>query len=201
MGERMTMERRSLLEPVEARTDDGGQKIGGYGAVFNSETVIGGEFREKIAPGAFSKSIAGDVRSYFNHNSALILGRTKSGTLRLKEDERGLHYEVDLPDTQAGRDLRVSMARGDVDGSSFAFRVKKDAWEMGGDMPLRTIQEIELFEVGPVTDPAYEDATAALRSLDDERGKKELAERNAAAARARIAARKAETEQKIRGIK
>jgi phage head maturation protease len=68
-------------------------------------------------------------------------------------------------------------------------------------MPLRTIQEIELFEVGPVTDPAYEDATAALRSLDDERGKKELAERNAAAARARIAARKAETEQKIRGIK
>jgi HK97 family phage prohead protease len=197
----MKMERRSLLEPVEARADEGGQKIGGYGAVFNSETVIGGEFREKIAPGAFAKAISGDVRSYFNHNSALILGRTKSGTLRLQEDERGLHYEVDLPDTQAGRDLRVSMARGDVDGSSFAFRVKKDTWEMGEDMPLRTIQEIELFEVGPVTDPAYEDATAALRSLDDERGKKELAERNAAAARARIAARKAEQEQKFRGIK
>ena len=195
------MERRSLLEPVEARADESGQKIGGYGAVFNSETVIGGEFRERIAPGAFAKSIGGDVRSYFNHNSALILGRTKSGTLRLKEDERGLHYEVDLPDTQAGRDLRVSMARGDVDGSSFAFRVKKDVWEMGEDMPLRTIQEIELFEVGPVTDPAYEDATAALRSLDDERGKRELAERNAAAAKARIAARKAESEQKFRGIK
>lgn len=195
------MERRSLLEPVEARTDDAGQRIGGYGAVFNSETVIGGEFREKIAPGAFAKSIAGDVRSFFNHNSALILGRTKSGTLRLKEDERGLSYEVDLPDTQAGRDLRVSMDRGDVDGSSFSFRVTRDTWEMGDDLPLRTIQEVELYEVGPVTMPAYDDATVALRSLNDERGKKELAERNAAAARARIAARQAEQEQKFRGIK
>lgn len=195
------MERRSLLEPVEARTDEGGQKIGGYGAVFNSETVIGGEFREKIAPGAFAKSIAADVRSYFNHNSAMILGRTKSGTLRLKEDERGLSYEVDLPDTQAGRDLRVSMARGDVDGSSFAFRVTRDNWEMGEGLPLRTIQEVELYEVGPVTDPAYQDASAALRSLNEEQGKRELAERNAAAAKARIAARKAESEQKFRGIK
>jgi HK97 family phage prohead protease len=197
----MTMERRSLLEPVEARTDDGGQRIAGYGAVFNSETVIGGEFREKIAPGAFSKAIGGDVRSFFNHNSALILGRTKSGTLRLKEDERGLSYEVDLPDTQAGRDLRVSMDRGDVDGSSFSFRVTRDNWEMGEGLPLRTIHEVELFEVGPVTMPAYDDATVALRSLDDERGKRELAERNAAAAKARIAARKAESEQKFRGIK
>lgn len=197
----MKMERRSLLEPVEARTDEGGQKIGGYGAVFNSETVIGGEFREKIAPGAFAKSIAADVRSYFNHNSAMILGRTKSGTLRLKEDERGLSYEVDLPDTQAGRDLRVSMARGDVDGSSFAFRVTRDNWEMGEGLPLRTIQEVELYEVGPVTDPAYQDASAALRSLNEEQGKRELAERNAAAAKARIAARKAESEQKFRGIK
>jgi HK97 family phage prohead protease len=197
----MTMERRSLLEPVEARNDEGARKIGGYGAVFNSETVIGGEFREKIAPGAFSKAIGGDVRSFFNHNSALILGRTKSGTLRIWEDERGLRYEVDLPDTQAGRDLAVSMERGDVDGSSFAFRVTKQSWDESRDMPLRTIEEAELFEVGPVTVPAYDDATVALRSLDDERAQREKKEHNAAAARARIAARKAEQEQKFRGIK
>lgn len=187
------MERRSLLEPVEARAE---RKIGGYGAVFNSETVIGGEFREKIAPGAFSKSLDGDVRSFFNHNSAMILGRTKSGTLRLKEDERGLSYEVDLPETQAGRDLKISMERGDVDGSSFAFRVTKDHWEMRDDgLPLRTIQEVELFEVGPVTVPAYDDATVALRSLEDARREQRQKNFNAAAKRLAmkidLAARKA----------
>lgn len=196
------MERRALTEPVEFRAaDDGKPMVAGYAAVFNVETDIGGMFREKIAPGAFAKTIKGDIRSLFDHNSSLILGRTKSGTLRLKEDERGLGYEVDLPDTQAGRDLRVSMDRGDIDGSSFAFRVTKQSWDETREIPLRTIEEVELYEVGPVTFPQYPEAEVGLRSLNEEQGKREMAERNAAAARARIAARKAETEQKIRGIK
>lgn len=170
----MTMERRSLLEPVEARAEDGSRKIVGYGAVFNSRTVIGEDFEEEIAPNAFANSIKGDVRSFFNHNPELILGRTKSGTLRIEEDERGLRYEVDLPDTQAGRDLQVSMDRGDVDGSSFMFRVKRDKWELrDGALPLRTIQEVELYEVGPVTIPAYDDAKVALRSLEEARSRAE----------------------------
>jgi HK97 family phage prohead protease len=199
----MKMERRSLTEPVEFReADDGSKTIAGHAAVFNVETDIGGMFREKIAPGSFAKTIkANDIRSLFDHNSALILGRTKSKTLRLSEDENGLHYEVDLPDTQAGRDLRVSMDRGDIDGSSFAFRVTKQSWDESGDIPLRTIQEVELFEVGPVTFPQYPEAEVALRSLNDERSEREKAEHNAAAARARIAARKAASEQKFRGIK
>lgn len=194
----MTMERRSLTEPVEYRDD---KKVAGYAAVFNVETDIGGMFREKIAPGAFAKAIGGDVRSLFDHNTALILGRTKSGTLRLSEDERGLRYEVDLPDTQAGRDLRVSMDRGDIDGSSFAFRVLKQSWDESSEPALRTIEEVELYEVGPVTFPQYPEAEVGLRSLTAERGEREKKEHNAAQARARIAARKAEAEQKFRGIK
>jgi len=196
------MERRSLTEPVEFRAaEDGTKRVAGYAAVFNVETDIGGMFRERIAPGAFSKALKGDVRSLFDHNTALILGRTKSGTLRLSEDERGLRYEVDLPDTQAGRDLRVSMARGDIDGSSFAFRVLKQSWDESSEPALRTIEEVELYEVGPVTFPQYPEAEVGLRSLNNERSEREKAEHNAAQARARIAARKAEAEQKFRGIK
>lgn len=178
--------------------------VAGYGAVFNSETVIGGAFREVILPGAFKRAVSGDVFSFFNHDQSKVLGRTKSGTLRLVEDDNGLHYDVDLPDTSAARDLRVSMDRGDVDGSSFMFDIPQggDEWDFSGDgLPLRTIREANLYEVGPVTMPAYPDATAGLRSLNEERAKREVAEHNAAQARARIAARKAETEQKIRGIK
>lgn len=198
----MTMERRALTEPVEFRAaEDGSKQVVGYAAVFDVETDIGGMFREKIARGAFSKAIKGDVRSLFDHNTALILGRTKSGTLRLQEDDRGLHYEVDLPDTQAGRDLRVSMDRGDIDGSSFAFRVTKQSWDESSEPALRTIEEVELYEVGPVTFPQYPEAAVGLRSLNDERAEREQKEHNAAQAKARIAARKAESEQKFRGIK
>jgi HK97 family phage prohead protease len=167
MGDRMTMERRSLTAPVEFReSDDGKKMVAGHAAVFNVITDIGGMFREKIAPGAFADTIdGGDIRSLFDHNSALILGRTKSKTLRLWEDESGLRYEVDLPDTQAGRDLRVSMDRGDIDGSSFAFRILKQSWDESGDVPLRTIEKVELYEVGPVTFPAYPEAEVGLRSL------------------------------------
>lgn len=193
----MTMERRALLEPIEIRAagEDGKRVVAGYGAVFNVETDIGGMFREKIAPGAFAKAIAGDVRSLFDHNSALILGRTKSGTLRLKEDERGLHYEVDLPDTQAGRDLRVSMDRGDIDGSSFMFRVTRQSWDETGALPLRTIQEVELYEVGPVTFPQYPEAEVGLRSLDSARS--EMVKTHNATG---YLLRKARMEQKIRGL-
>jgi HK97 family phage prohead protease len=201
------MERRKIEAPVEIRVNGENRTVAGYGAVFNSETIIGGAFREKILPGAFGRAISGDVFSFFNHDESKVLGRTKSGTLRLIEDDSGLRYEVDLPDTSAARDLRVSMDRGDVDGSSFMFNVPEggDVWDFSGDMPLRTVSQVNLFEVGPVTMPAYPDATAALRSMEESRSKAadeiERAKRNATAARARIALRKAESEHKFRGIK
>lgn len=195
----MKLERRALTAPLEVRDD--GQTVAGYAAVFNSETDIGGAFREKIAPGAFSPSLNGDVRALWNHDTGQVIGRTKAGTLRLNEDDHGLAVEIDLPDTQAGRDLRENMRLGNVDGMSFGFRVTKQEWDETGAIPLRTIQEVELFEVSAVTFPAYEDTEIALRSLDDERAEREKKERNAAAAKARIAARKAESENKFRGIK
>lgn len=195
----MKLERRALTAPLEIRDD--GQTVAGYAAVFNSETDIGGAFREKIAPGAFSPSLNGDVRALWNHDTGQVIGRTKAGTLRLNEDDHGLAVEIDLPDTQAGRDLRENMRLGNVDGMSFGFRVTKQEWDETGAIPLRTIQEVELFEVSAVTFPAYEDTEIALRSLDDERAEREKKERNAAAAKARIAARKAESENKFRGIK
>lgn len=197
----MTQQRetRALSAPVEVRATDSGRMVVGHAVNFNSETVIAGLFREKFAPGAFAKSIAeGDIRALFNHNTSLLLGRTKSGTLRVSEDDQGLHYEVDLPDTQAGRDLSVSMDRGDIDGSSFGFRSIKEEWDESGDLPLRTIIEAELFEVSPVTFPAYPDTSIALRSLTEAR--KDTGRRNSEAAQRRIAARRAETEMRLRGI-
>jgi HK97 family phage prohead protease len=195
----MKLERRALSAPLEMRGD--GQTIAGYAAVFNSETDIGGMFREKIAPGAFDATMKGDVRALWNHDTNHVLGRTKAGTLRLSVDKRGLAVEIDLPDTQAARDLRENMRLGNVDGMSFGFRVTKQEWDETGATPLRTIQEVELFEVSAVTFPAYEDTEIALRSLNDERSERETKEHNAARAKARIATRKAEAEQKFRGIK
>lgn len=195
------MERRALVAAPEVRAGENGKTIAGYAALFNSTADIGGAFREVIAPGAFTETLKGDVRALIDHDSGRVIGRTKAGTLRLNEDEKGLAVEIDLPDTSDGRDLAVSLERGDISGMSFGFRVTHDEWDEDSNPPTRTIHKVELFEVSAVAFPAYEDTELALRSLNDERGKREQAERNAAAARARIAARKAEQEQKFRGIK
>jgi Escherichia/Staphylococcus phage prohead protease len=146
--------------------------LNGHAAVFNSETVIAEgspwAFREVIAPGAFADAIASsDVRGLFNHDANYVLGRTRSGTLRLSEDRQGLAYEIDPPDTVVGRDMVTLIQRGDIDGSSFAFTVAPDgdAWQHpgGGKLPLRTISRVsELFDVSPVTYPAYPTASVAV---------------------------------------
>ena len=160
--------------PVEGlrieRAEDGKPKIRGHAAVFNSETVIAGVFREKVAPGAFAKSIArgDDVRSLFNHNRDIVLGRTKSNTLSLREDETGLATVTDPPDTQAARDLMVSIDRHDIDQMSFAFEVPAggEEWVRGGkgEMDLRILKELDLYDVSPVTFAAYEDTDVGVRA-------------------------------------
>ena len=111
---------------VEARAQgEAVPMIVGYAATFNQSAEIGGYFTEVIAPGAFADAIAkDDVRAVFNHDENLVLGRTKSGTLRLFEDAIGLRYEIDPPDTQTARDLIESMRRGDISQSSFAFSMR-----------------------------------------------------------------------------
>jgi len=166
----------------ELRVDGDANRIRGYAAIFDSETDIAGMFREQVARGAFARSIedSADVRALIDHDSTLILGRTKSGTLRLFEDDRGLAVEIDLPDTQAARDLRVSLDRGDVSQMSFGFVVRGDEWQRGDGLPLRTLTDVDLFDVSVVTFPAYPETEAALRSLSRFQQNDHVAARTAA---------------------
>lgn len=168
----MKQERRTLHSEfrVEQR-EDGKKLIRGHAAVFNSETDLGW-FRERIAPGAFSESIGkDDVRALFNHDPNLILGRNKAGTLTMREDEHGLYVEIDPADTQATRDLMTHIERGDVSQMSFGFQTLKDTWETNENAEdekkdLRTLEKVKLWDVSPVTFPAYTDTDVAVRSHD-----------------------------------
>lgn len=162
----MKQERRNftLTELRIEQRDDGDVGIG-HAAVFDSPSQDLGGFIEEVDRGAFDGVLEDDVRALFNHDANFILGRTKSGTLRLSVDDKGLRYEFDIPDTSAGRDLKVSMERGDIDQSSFGFRVKEDEWrELDDGTVKRTILELErLYDVSPVTFPAYPDTDVAKR--------------------------------------
>lgn len=172
---------------IETRADGETRKIVGYAAVFNSPTDIGGYFREQIAPGAFTAAIGrDDVRALINHDENFVLGRTTAGTLTLAEDEKGLRVEIVPPDTQAARDLMVSMERGDISQMSFGFIARKQQWDETGTTPLRTIQEADLFDVSVVTYPAYPDTSVAVRSLEGWRAENAPSRTPAIAARLRM---------------
>lgn len=163
----MEKERRTFpLKEIRVHNDDDGPpKIEGTAAVYNSLSEDLGGFREKIEPGAFDNVLDDDVRALFNHDNNMVLARTKSGTLDLSTDSDGLKYRFEAPDTTAGRDLTVMLERGDVDQSSFGFVVKEDTWREEDDgTVVRTINEVErLFDVSPVTYPAYPDTDVAKR--------------------------------------
>lgn len=170
----MKIEKRVTAGAVEVR-EDGQNTIRGYAALYDTEAVIGGLFRERIAPGAFRSVLATnpDVRALFNHNDDIVLGRTSAGTLRVWEDERGLGYELtpNPMDTEA-MNVVARLKRGDVNQSSYGFAVPKDGqeWQRAtpGTLPLRTITKFEeLRDVSPVTFPAFADTTAEARSALD----------------------------------
>lgn len=168
--ERRCFKIKNLKVEVRNNTFETAKRITGYAAVFNRLSENLGGFVEKIAPGAFKKAIKkSDARALFNHDSNIVLGRQSAGTLILKEDDVGLHMTIDPPDTQFARDLVVSIERGDIQEQSFGFTVKADSWEdMDKDIAVRTLEEIDqLYDVSPVTYPAYPDTTVAVRSLED----------------------------------
>lgn len=164
----MTPERRSTAEKPGLDNDE--KKICGYAAVYGVRSVDLGGFVEELSPGCFDRCIAEgqDVRCLFNHDPNMVLGRTVAGTCRIACDAHGLRYESDLADRQLDRDLKVSMKRGDITGSSFAFTVAPDgdSWRQEeSGLIVRTISRVDhLYDVSPVTYPAYQATEACVRA-------------------------------------
>lgn len=184
--------------PAEIRADGEGVKVSGYAAVFDQAADIGGYFKEIIARGAFKAAIGRDDVVFLINHDGLPLARTRSGTLSLKEDDKGLRIDTVLdaedPDVKS---ITGKMKRGDLDKMSFSFRATKQEWDETTDPPTRTITEVELYDVSIVTSPAYDGTSIALRSLEAVR-KIKPAEHPA---HKRISERHAKTEQVARSIR
>lgn len=172
----MEIEKRYISGPdlIGFRNDEGEEgkpTFYGYGAVFNSlsEPMFG--FREVIEPGFFDDVLNDDVRALIDHNPSLILGRTKSGTLTISVDEKGLYYEAKSPGTSFANDLAISMQRGDVTQSSFAFSLTGDGEYWEEDEEGRVIRHLtkakKLYDVSPVTYPAYPEASSGKRGMEE----------------------------------
>jgi len=175
------MERRSYLGDglkIEKR-ESGERVLHGYAAVFYRSDDPGTEYelrqglKERVASTAFSTAVGGprDVKGMWNHTQ--LLGSRDAGTLRLFVDQRGLRYEIDLPNTQAGNDVATLVERGDVRGSSFGFRAKRAPISRGQSYDVRELQDVDLLDVGPVAEPAYSGTSVGMRSDDHEQAERE----------------------------
>ena len=199
------MEKREATNDIERRTHTVEMRVkdpaygsktpvmSGYAANFNSLSEDLGGLREILMPGCFKEAmVSSDVRGLFNHDANFILGRNTSGTLRLSEDERGLYFEIDPPETSYAKDLQVSMRRGDISQCSFGFKVAEngDSWaEDSGGMWIRTITKVkQLFDVSPVTYPAYASTSCSVRSFLEQKSEECVA--------AKLAAEKAAEEER-----
>lgn len=177
------MERRAIDSPIELRAnDDGTKELTGYAAVFYRKGDPGTQYRlwedtvERIDPSAFASALKrkDDARGLFNHDPSMLLGRVGAGTLKLEVDKTGLRYSIPFDESDPDHQrVARKLERGDLTGSSFAFRATKTEWIMEDDKEqkgktreIRTIKDLELFDVGPVTYPAYQATTAAARSDD-----------------------------------
>jgi HK97 family phage prohead protease len=165
------IETRVFVNDFEVRETSDGMTLSGYAAVFNSASSPL-PFIERIAPGAFKRSLSSrnDIKLLWNHDSSVVLGSTRAGTLRLYEDEKGLRVEADLPSTTAGLDARISIQRGDVTGFSFGFTVPANGDRWNAEGTERTLTSVRLLEVSTgVAFPAYPETngTATVRSLED----------------------------------
>jgi len=160
---------------VESREEGKAPLISGYGAVFydgtpNTEYVLWDGMVERIMRGAFDGALSrpDDVRGLFNHDPNQLLGRSTAGTMRLAIDDVGLRFEIDTDDTQVGTDTVKKIRRGDLSGCSFSFLTTDEEWRMekldGKETWIREVRGVELFDVGPVTFPAYTATSVGVRS-------------------------------------
>jgi HK97 family phage prohead protease len=165
------MEIRTLpLEELRINNLEEKRYIEGHAAVFDSwSETLGGifPFKEKVRKGAFSQTIEkDDIRALFNHDPNYVLGRNKAGTLELKEDETGLYVRIIPPDTQAARDLITSIERGDINQMSFGFTVEEEKWDTVEGIDVRELRKVKLFDVSPVTFPAYPSTDVGVRAME-----------------------------------
>src|SRR6185312_13612915 len=160
------------LHVTELRAAEDGNTISGYAAVFNSPSEDLGGFTEVINPKAFDRTLAGnpDIRALVNHDTGRVIGRTKSGTLKLSVDSRGLKMDCVLPDTNDGRDIRELVKRGDISGMSFGFMANDETWSFtkdadGDETAIRELLDVDVFEVSVVAFPAYPATSVNARTL------------------------------------
>lgn len=165
----MTESQASQQFYIECRSEVAGNTLTGYASTFGTYAELG-SYVETFAPTAFDATLADadtDVRAYYQHDSAMLLGRQSSGTLRLWTDSTGLGYELSLPNTGYANDVRELAARNDLGGMSIGFRPDQESWSKISGRDLRTHTSIaKLIEVSPVSIPAYNSTTVQLRNLD-----------------------------------
>ncbi len=155
-----------LSADAAAGEGQSGPVLRGYAAVFNSLSHDLAGFKEKILPGAFTDSIKKrDVLALFGHDSLSLLGRMRNGSLSLREDQRGLAFQLRLPRTQLGADIAALVGRSDLSQMSFGFAVPPggDTWSREGTRIIRTLRKVDLFEISIVPEPAYEQTSVTLR--------------------------------------
>jgi HK97 family phage prohead protease len=175
--ERNLRQVRSAPTKFETREDGGNLTIEGYFAVFDSNYEIAPGLSESVAPGAFSDTISGDIRALINHDTTLVLGRTKAGTLELREDSHGLWGKIAInPNDGDAMNLYERVKRGDVDQCSFGIDITEEETDFRADGSIHwTIKAVELYEVSCCTFPAYEQTNISARTAErDEIKKREL---------------------------
>jgi HK97 family phage prohead protease len=168
MSTKPQLERRAL-SGIEIRAEDGKPAVlRGYAAVFDKRSLDLGGFTEVVRKGAFARSLAenSEILALAHHDSSKPLARRSAGTLTLTEDDTGLLVEIQLADTTAARDVAADIRARNIEGMSFGFSTRKDSWTRGapGELDLRELHDVQLFEVSAVTMPAYPDTSLAMRS-------------------------------------
>lgn len=187
--ERRLIEAESIALPEES---DERRTLAGYALTWGEVAEPWPGLRESFEPGAFTEFLAGspDVFACYQHDTSQLLGRTSSGTFRLREDETGLAFELDLPSTTLGHDVRELVARGDLRGVSICFAAEEESLSEEGDQLRRKIQRASLYEISIVTDPAYRETSVGLRSaqeaLREFRGKAQAARKAAVQRRLKL---------------
>lgn len=159
------------LKEIRINESDGGTCIEGHAAVFDSwSETLGGifPFKEKVRKGAFAESIGrDDIRALFNHDPNYVLGRNRAGTLELVEDDVGLRVRITPPDTSWANDITTSIRRGDISQMSIGFVVEDDEWSSKDGIDTRELKKVRLFDVSPVTFPAYTATDVGVRAMQE----------------------------------